>query len=143
MSVPDRMLTKDLIDEFFDKKKYTDRQRLCWALRTENHVRLSKLETRDDEEAFIDNLSLTLDSEYLFDLYPSTTTDETNVKEPARLKRKKPAGASRRDQLGSRRTAVKTTATTSNPTRSRYPAIGWPSSESATQPSAKAAADLT
>ena len=49
-----------------------DRQRLSWAFQTEATVRLSKVEKRDS----LDDIDHTLDSKYLFDVYPSSTTSD-------------------------------------------------------------------
>ena len=65
-------LTRDRIDEFFDcSNGLTDRQRLAWALQTEARVRLAKVEARDMLQ-----VSHTLDSDYLFDIYPQVSLPE-------------------------------------------------------------------
>jgi hypothetical protein len=60
-------LTRDKIDLFFDTETLTDRQRLCWALQTEQRVRLAKLEARDNLHQVSPTLS---SSEHLFHVYP-------------------------------------------------------------------------
>jgi hypothetical protein len=62
---PSEDLTRDQIEEFFDPTLLNDRQRLSWALQTEARVRLAKLRARDTLD-----VSHTLDSKYLFDVYP-------------------------------------------------------------------------
>lgn len=84
-------LTRDKIDDFFSPM-LSDRQRMSWALQTETRVRLRKLQAR---ESFAE-LSTTLDSEYLFEVYPEPNTDG---KKPGFLKPKSNIDAETRLQL--------------------------------------------
>ena len=59
----------------------TVRELICWALRTENKVRLAKIERRlgsTTEEKY--SYSKTLDSNYLIDIYPETASSPTTLK---------------------------------------------------------------
>lgn len=73
-------LTVDKLEDFFDPS-LTDRQRMSWALQTEQRVRLAKLEGRDSGGGSSAR-STTLRSKYLFDLYP--TIDDELMKSSGR-----------------------------------------------------------
>lgn len=87
-------LTRDKLDDFFSPM-LSDRQRMSWALQTETRVRLRKLQAR---ESFAE-LSTTLDSEYLFEVYPESNTDTDAGKKPGFLKPKSNLDAEARLQL--------------------------------------------
>ena len=77
-------LTKDQMDDFFDSTKLNDRQRMCWAYQTETRVRLAKLEARET----FNEISDTLDSKYLFEIYPKIVGEDDDKKMTAKQKSK-------------------------------------------------------
>jgi hypothetical protein len=64
-------VTRDRIDDFFDQQRLNDRERLSWAYQTEARVRLEKVETRGALD-----ISTTLDSDNLFEVYPKGEEDD-------------------------------------------------------------------
>ena len=109
-------LTRDHIDLFFDTVKLTDRQRLRWALQTEQRVRLAKLQSRDDFSQVLETLSC---SKHLFEVYPELEAPPEPAKNSGNA-RAKSKETSKKKTEAERRGAPQKTPLPPNMNKDRY-----------------------